>query len=134
MLLPARGSVQDRVLQETIQRERFESFQKTTFLGHILAKGLGVDSAIVDRLEEALELAIFQTAWDPREIEQQMAQMQARLRQEREARLADARLMAKVDSYTVYDDDEDAEDADLFESAVGRRQFKGTASPWSKDR
>lgn len=121
------------MLQETIQRERFESFQKTTFLGQILAVGLNVDRKVVERLEEALELAIFQTAWNPREIEQQMAQLQDALRREREARLADARLMAKVDSYTVYDDEEDEADAALFESVVARsKRFKGATTPWSK--
>jgi hypothetical protein len=119
------------VLQETVQRERFETFQKTTFLGQILAMGLGVDTRLVGRLEEALELAIFQTAWDPREIKQQMANLQNALRREREARLADARLMAKVDSYTVYDED-DEEDASMFEASVGRKQFQGAADPWKR--
>lgn len=128
--LPPRGSVQDRVLQETIQRERFETYQKTTYLGQILVAGLGVDRRIADRLEEALELAVFQTAWNPREIQQQMAQLQDALRREREARLADARLMAKVDSYTVYDEDEEKEDASLFESSMGQQRFQGAADPW----
>lgn len=121
------------MLQETIQRERFETFQKTTFLGHILAKGLGVDDRLVARLEEALELSIFQTAWDPREIQQQMAQLQDTLRREREARLADARLMAKVDSYTVYDEDEEDRTGEQFEALVGSNQrFRGEADPWRK--
>ena len=88
----------------------------------------------MDRLMEALELAIFQTAWDPREIQQQMSQLQSTLQRERDARLADARLMAKVDSYTVYDEDEeDQKDAEVFESLVGReKRFKGASSPWER--
>jgi hypothetical protein len=88
----------------------------------------GSSSRMLERLEDNLELAIFQTAWDPREIQQQMTRLQRTLRQEREARLADARLMAKVESYTVHDEDEDDEltfegedSSSLFESALERR-------------
>lgn len=109
MAVPPRGSIQDVVLQEMVQRERFEEYQKQLYLGRMLILLMGSDTTNVPqiaRAEELLELAIFQTAYDPREIRRQMEIVNTTMREEREKRLRDARLLAKVASYDQENEDE----------------------------
>lgn len=117
MAVPPRGSIQDVVLQEMVQRERFETYQKQVYLGRMLILLMGSDTANVPqiaRAEELLELAIFQTAYDPREIRKQMEIVNTTMREEREKRLKDARLLAKVASY----DQADETSEDVFRNAI----------------
>lgn len=124
--MPPRGSVQDFVLREMIQRERFEEYQKHLFLGRILAMVFGVDSVQMSRAEELLELAIFQTAYDPREVRKQMEIARTVAQQEREERLRDARLLAKVASYSEEDEDE----GDAFRVVLNKTRLDGVENPW----
>lgn len=125
-----------------IQRERFQTYQQYTFLGRIFASIAGLDARYMARAEDLLSLAIFHTAYDPYQIQEHMQQTERALRAERNARLQDARLMAKVDSYTEYD--ESATDADamadnqsVMERAFSKRsdtsstvKFTGQTKPW----
>lgn len=117
MAVPPRGSIQDVVLQEMVQRERFETYQKQVYLGRMLILLMGSATANVPqiaRAEELLELAIFQTAYDPREIRRQMEIVNATMKEEREKRLRDARLLAKVASY----DQADETSEDVFRNVI----------------
>jgi len=125
--VPPRGSLQDKVLQETIQRERYKDFQQHVFLGRIFAQAFGVDERQLARAEEALELAVFQTAYDPVQIGESMRRVQTALRLEREEQLQDARMMARVASYTVEDD---AEGAAFPTDSVASRRSEGVQKPW----
>lgn len=90
-----------------VQRERFETYQKQLYLGRMLILLMGSDTTNVPqiaRAEELLELAIFQTAYDPREIRKQMEIVNATMREERGKRLRDARLLAKVANYDQSDE------------------------------
>jgi hypothetical protein len=115
-----RGSIQDIVLQEMVQRERFEEYQKHLYLGRVLMSLFGnetTNTQQIARAEELLELAIFQTAYDPREIRKQMEIVNAAAQAEREKRLRDARLLAKVASYDASNDDS----TDAFRNVLNKR-------------
>jgi hypothetical protein len=120
--------LQDRVLQETIQRERYKEFQQHTFLGRILASIFGMDTRQLARAEEALELAVFQTAYDPTQIRESMQRVQAAMRLEREEKLRDARIMSRVASYTEPDD----EAGEFPTGGVTQTRFSGVKKPWTE--
>lgn len=88
--------------------------------------GADVDVPRMARAEELLELAIFQTAYDPREIRKQMEIARAVALAEREARLRDARLLAKVASY----DEPDENDGDAFRAVLSKTRLSGVEDPW----
>jgi hypothetical protein len=113
-----------------IQRERFEEYQKHLYLGRTMAFLFGGEMTNVPqmaRAEELLELAIFQTAYDPREIRKQMEIANAVAMAEREERLRDARLLAKVASY----DEPDENEADAFRAVLSKTRLSGVEDPWS---
>lgn len=113
-----------------IQRERFEEYQKHLYLGRTLALVLGGEMTNVPqmtRAEELLELAIFQTAYDPREVRRQMEIARDVAMAEREERLRDARLLAKVASYGEPDENE----ADAFRAVLSKTRLAGVEDPWS---
>lgn len=113
-------------MREMVQRERFEEYQKHIYLGRILAAAFGVTGPSVARAEELLELAIFQTAYDPQEIRHQMEVARDHARQEREERLRDARLLAKVASYSAPDENDEG----AFRAALTKTRFGGVEDPW----
>lgn len=86
-----------------------------------------MDTQLLARAEETLELAVFQTAYDPTQIKENMERVQRALHVAREARLRDARLMARVASYTEPDDDD-------VEFPTGNRpvKFQGVTKPWTE--
>lgn len=109
-----------------IQRERFEEYQKHIYLGRVLATIFGANGAQMARIEEMLELAIFQTAYDPQEIRRQMETARDVARREREERMRDARLLAKTASYSADEEDKSG----TFRSALGKKRFVGVEDPW----
>jgi hypothetical protein len=120
--------VQDRILTEVIQRERFEEFQKTAYLGRVLGLLWGADPEALRRAEEVLEFAIYQTAWDPEHIRRHLENARRVAHQQREERLRDAHLLDRVASYSADDDD------DLSFPAADRRQPKraGVTDVWKR--
>lgn len=113
-----------------IQRERFEEYQKHLYLGRTFTLLFGSemsDTSQMARAEELLELAIFQTAYDPREVRRQMERAQALASAKREERLRDARLLAKVASYSESEEN----DADAFKVALSKTRFDGVKDPWN---
>lgn len=115
---------------EVIQRERFEEFQKTVHLSRVLGLLWGADPKALRRAEEALELAIYQTAWDPDAVRRHLEESRDAADRQREERLRDARLMDRVASYS------DDFDDDLSFPAAGakRSQHVGVADVWKKER
>jgi hypothetical protein len=111
-----------------VQRERFEEYQKHLYLGRVLATIFGATGAQMARMEEMLELAIFQTAYDPQAIRHQMEVAREVARREREERMRDARLLAKVASYSEQDEDK----SEAFRSALGKKRVSGVEDPWKK--
>lgn len=109
-----------------VQRERFEEYHKQLYLGRVLATIFSANGAQMARLEEMLELAIFQTAYDPVEIRRQMEAAREIARREREERMRDARLLAKVASYSAPDENK----SNQFRSALGRKRVAGVENPW----
>jgi hypothetical protein len=92
-----------------VQRERYETYQKSIFMGRIMAMSFGVAPSQLARAEEMLELAIFHTAYDPRQIQAQMEQAHARILEERNMRLRDARLLQSVARLSEDDRSQDSE-------------------------
>lgn len=121
--------MQDRVLTEIIQRERFEEYTKTAHAGRILASLFSLRPEALRYMEELLELAIFQTAYDPVAVREQLQRAQFAARTHRDARERDARLMRQVASYS-----EDVEDEKTFTQADLRhnRVVPVTRNPWRK--
>lgn len=85
---------------EVIQRERYEEYHKAVHTGRIVALALGADFDIVQRAEEFLEYAVFQTAWDPAAVRDRMDHAKRVAARERSARERDARLLAETASYS----------------------------------
>lgn len=114
---------------EVVQRERFEEFQKAAYLGRVLGLLWGAEPQAIRRAEEALEFAIYQTAWDPEHIRHHLESARKVAHQQREERLRDARLLDRVASYSVDDDD------DLSFPAADSKRFKrqGVAKVWDDD-
>lgn len=127
--------MQDFVLREVVLRERFEEYHKTVFLGKVLGAIFGIDSRVLRSLEESLELAVYQTAYDPEEIRMYMEKARAQAAEERERRLRDARLLAQVASYS---EDADAKDSDsVFLNTLSYTRATppaaaGPTDPWKK--
>lgn len=95
----------------------------------MFSQALGMDPRQLARAEEALELAIFQTAYDPAQIHENMQQVQHAIRAAKDERLRDARIMARVASYTEEDDD----DGDAFPTkGVKNTRFQGVKKPWER--
>ena len=113
-----------------IQRERFEEFQKATYLGRVLGLLWGADPDRLRRAEETLEFAIYQTAWDPEAVRSHLQEARAVANKQREERLRDARLMDRVASYS-----DDFDDDVSFPAAnTERDQRVGVADAWTKER
>lgn len=128
--LPPRGSLQDVILREMVQRERFEEFQKTRFLGQILAAAFGLNNAQYARLEHLLDLSIFHTAYNPSKIQEQMELALLQERKEREKRQKDALLLKKVASY---DKNETEDTSEAFKTALDTRHLRGIKNPWEEN-
>ena len=122
--------MQDRILVEVIQRERFEEFQKAAYLGRVLGVLWGVDPARLYRAEEALEFAIYQTAWDPEAVRSHLQEARTVAMRQREERLRDARTMDRVASYSDGLDD----DIPLPSAASRRDRRVGVTDAWKKER
>jgi hypothetical protein len=130
--------VQDRILQETIERERIASYYTTVHTGRMLVGVLrGTDLRFVGRLEEELALAIFGTIFNPEEIERRLQDLQRESRMRREVALRDARLLERVASFTEEEDNtEQQRRAAAFEQRLQARRRaarKGIDKPWQKD-
>jgi len=119
-----------------VQRERYETYQKSIFMGRIMAMSFGVAPMQLARVEEMLELAIFHTAYDPRQIQAQMEQAHARILEERNARLRDARLLRNVAKLS---EDDQSQDSETFKTAFkkdtkieanARMMTAGITQPW----
>lgn len=115
---------------EVVQRERFEEFQKTVHLSRVLGLLWGADPKALRRAEEALELAIYQTAWDPEAVRRHLQAAREVADKQREERLRDARLMDRVASYS--DDFDD--DVSFPAAGTQRSQRVGVADIWKKER
>lgn len=126
--MPPRGSVQDTVLREMIQRERFEEFEKFAFIGRMVGIALHVPAKTMAHLEDVLSLAVFQTAYDPGEIQHQLQETRERIAKEREARMREAKLLAKVASYS--EDVEDEAQEAFKRHLQGTTRFHGVTNPW----
>lgn len=115
-----------------VNRERYEEFHKTVHVARVVGLALGFPSERIYAAEEALELAIFQTAYDPNAIRRRMQKAASVAKQQREKRLRDARLMDSVASMSR----EDGEDQDNLlhtpSAAVPSREAKGVQAPWKK--
>lgn len=114
---------------EAIQRERFSDFHRSVYLGRVLGLLLGATPEGLQRAEESLEFAVFQTAFDPEQMRQRLEEAQRLAAVQREERLRDARLMDRVASYSA--DDEDGTDLDFssVEARQARRQ-QGITNAW----
>lgn len=126
--MPPRGSVQDTVLREMVQRERYEEFEKFAFIGRMLGSALHVPAKVMAHLEDVMSLAIFQTAYDPSEIQRQLQETRERITKEREVRLREAKLLAKVASYS--EDTEDEAQEAFKRHLQGTSRFGGVTDPW----
>ena len=116
--------MQDRILRETIERERYADYRKQTYLGRTMLLALhGSQPHLFTALEEELSLAVFQTAFDPAAVEQRLAGIQQLARQRRDAVLRDARMLARVASYSETDEDQEyvAEQGDVFARRLAER-------------
>lgn len=107
-----------------IQRERFEAYQKNVHLGRILARLFGTAGTQLAQLEEVLELAIFQTAYNPHEVRKHMERAQRVAQKGREARLQDARVLSKVAQYDASEEPNEA----TFRNAL---RLPGVKNPWT---
>jgi hypothetical protein len=116
-------------LQEVIKRERYEEFHKHAFLGRIIAMALGVDVKMLARAEETLELAIFQTAYDPRAIRKQMERAREVALTERAERMRDARMLESVSRLSEYDE---LSSVDAFKVDLKRTKLSGVEDPWEQ--
>ena len=122
MQLPPRGSVQDVVLREVVNRERFEEYTKYNFLGQIMAVTQRMPHDLFKRAQESLRLAIFQTAYDPEAVQERLEEIRRITEEERDARLRDARLLASVERMTAKDEEEESrQNADAFTSSLSHR-------------
>jgi len=90
----------------------------------------GLETPKLRQAEEVLELAIFQTAFDPEEIRRQMERAKAVAKKEQDERLRDARLLAKVASYSA---SEAKDEADAFKVALNKTRLSGLEDPWKRD-
>ncbi len=88
---------------------------------------LGVKPKQLARLEETLELAIFQTAYDPRTIRKQMEQAREVARGERDERFRDARMLENVSRLSG---DDDSDSVDAFAVDLKRTKLNGVEDPW----
>jgi len=122
--LPSRGSIQDRLLRETIERERFTEYSKTLFVGRMLSLAMrGGTPATFKGLEEELSLAVFQTAFDPAAVEAQLQRLQKEARARHEEQLRDARILARVASYSEKEEDQvNTAHEDVFEKRLAERR------------
>ena len=117
-------------MTEVIQRERFEEFQKTAHLGRLLTILMGGSPQGLQRAEEELELAIYQTAWNPGHVRDRIHRAQQVADAQREERLRDARLLDKVASYGV--DDAERPGGVSFPAANTKRpKLPGAPVAWS---
>lgn len=99
------------------------------YLGRVLGLLWGADPAGLRRAEEALELAIYQTAWDPEAVRRHLQDAREVANKQREERLRDARLMDRVASYS---DDID-NDASFPAASTKRDQRVGLTDVWKKE-
>jgi len=109
-------------LQELIHRERATEFQKFAYLGRIIGAAFGVDTSRLARAEEMLAATIFQTMHDPQSMRRSMEELARKAHEEREARLRDARILAKTASYSA--DAEEKETSEAFTASLNRRRRK----------
>lgn len=116
-------------MTEVVQRERFEEFQKSAYLGRLLGGMFGVDERVLRKAEELLEFAVYQTAWNPEQIRQRLATARRVAQQQREARLRDARLMDRVASYSADDETE----SEFLAGKTSRTKTPGVAAPWKRE-
>lgn len=112
-----------------VNRERYEEFHKTVHVARVLGLALGLSADRLQIAEETLELAIFQTAYDPEAIRARMQRAAEALRRTRELRLRDARIMDSVASMSREDR---TQDASLKAPTALPKTVKGVASPWKK--
>jgi hypothetical protein len=118
-------------LVEVVQRERFEEFQKATYLGRVLGILWGADPASIRRAEETLEFAIYQTAYDPETVRKRLQTAREVAHRQREERLRDAHLMDRVASYS---DDLDDDDLSFPAANTPRDRRVGVTDVWKKER
>ena len=95
-------------------------------VGRVIAAGLHVRAEQVTYLEELLELAVFQTAYSPDEIRNQLQRARKIADAQREEREHDARLMRKVASYSEPDED----GAEFTLATIKRNKLTGVKNPW----
>lgn len=89
----------------------------------------GAEPQALRRAEEALEFAIYQTAWDPEHIRRHLENARKVAHQQREERLRDARLLDRVASYSVDDDD----DLSFSAADTKRPKLAGVTDVWKDD-
>lgn len=121
----------DKVLQEVVQRERFETYHRSVYLGRVIAAFFGLNMNKLAQLEQLLDLAIFQTAFNPREIQRQMEAAHEAAQGAREARLRDARLLERTARYSDIDVRRSVEEEKLMESMYTQGATKGVSDPWT---
>ena len=85
----------------------------------------GVAPHIFSALEEELSLAIFQTAFDPNAVEERLESVRRAANERREELLRDARLLARVASYSETSEDQvQAQHADVFARRLAEQTAK----------
>jgi len=87
-------------LREVVQRERFETFQKNAHLGRVIAMAFGIPREDLMRLEDMLDLAVYQTAYDPEAIQRRLAEARRAAKEFRTERESTAATLARTASYT----------------------------------
>ena len=132
--VPPRGSVQDKVLIEVIERERYAEFHKTVHTARLVGLLMGSSPSALREAEDMLELAIFQTAFNPEAIRKRIKDARTVANKFRNERHRDSDIMAKVASYTVKDPQDEAASKDSAFPTV--RKLKTIAEmvqdPWTE--
>ncbi|MAG64680.1 MAG: hypothetical protein CMK74_02230 [Pseudomonadales bacterium] len=97
----------------------------------MLAAIFGMESKTLAHLEHLLDLSIFQTAFDPREIQRQIESVRDAAIAAREVRMRDARLLEKVAGYSEENLSDAAEEESLMESEYTDGVTPGSRDPWT---
>jgi hypothetical protein len=100
VVLAPRGSARDEALREVLRRERSERFASVQLLSRLVAAGLNLPEEKVEAMLDLYLLELSQDRYRPSIVAAARAARAARKRQ----KLADTKLLEKVDRMTVADE------------------------------
>ena len=68
--MPARGSIQDRIVCEMLIRERRRAISESVYLARIISSGLNLNEKVFDLWTRLLSMEVFQESYQPEVVQE----------------------------------------------------------------